>query len=308
MRLSVILCTIRRPDLVAQCIRSLERQTYQDFEVLVVGGPRQTYCSEELSSTRAIRCLTAPKGLARARNVGLAEAHGDIICFFDDDVVLSDDFLARTVAIFDDPGFADIVGLTGYDTHSYGMRIGWKWRLRRVLGVTRTLEAGASDHLGRNVPLNFAKPFDGYREVAWLPGFCQIFRAERIAGLLYDEESRAAEDRDFALAAGERGRMLMVGDLELAHHHDREARDSAASAVRRSSFALGRSFAKRRRSAVDWIAIGRNLFADVLIDSVVAAAKPSRATWQIVPNRVAGFVEGLQSLPPSVTRVNPASR
>jgi glycosyltransferase involved in cell wall biosynthesis len=297
MFLSVIICTNRRPEVIRQCLLSFESQLFQDLEVLIVGGEQElpVESRRSMSGSLNFHFLTSPPGLPKARNVGLRRASGQIICFFDDDVVLEENFLSKVVTIFQDPRLADVGGITGYDVATYPCPISLRWRLRRWLGITPTLVPGSSNHLGRNVPVNFLQPFSGFHDVKWLPGFCQIFRREAIEGLFYDEDT-PAEDRDFSLQVGSRCRLVVCGDLRLAHYQDREGRGSATAATRQAAFGLGRSFAKRRRSYGDWLRTVHNIVGELLIDTLVAVCRPSWLRCKIAIVRVTGFVAGLNSL------------
>ena len=304
MKISIIICTIRREDLIAKLLDSLDAQSYDDFEVSIVGkqGAEAEAGSPPDRRRYSLRRLTAPKGLARARNVGLEAAGGELICFLDDDVVLAPDFLATAAACFGRPEMTDLGGLTGYDTANYGQPVPPRWRLRQRLGLTRSLEPGDADHLGRSIPLSFLPPFEGCREVKWLPGFCQIFRRSAVEGLRYDELA-VVEDRDFSMEVGRRWRLAICGQLRLAHLFDPQGRHRQAVQVRRAAFGLGRSYAKRKRTG-DWGFICRTVAGEFLIDLLILLRKPS---WQNVKTpfyRLDGFFSGFSSLHQTTTRIS----
>jgi glycosyltransferase involved in cell wall biosynthesis len=125
-RLSVILCTYNRCNLVLNALTSLRRQTlsYADFEILVIdnGSSDSTlnavrhYVSAGRHEPRKndevwkVQCLSEPKnGLAYARNTGLLAASGEIAVFLDDDTVADPYFLERLLQAYDETG-ADAIG------------------------------------------------------------------------------------------------------------------------------------------------------------------------------------------------------
>jgi glycosyltransferase involved in cell wall biosynthesis len=299
MFVSVIICTIRRADVVRELLGCLHAQSHREAEILVVGGADPSAGSEYEASVPEdglpLRFVTAGKGLARARNAGLAAARGEVICFLDDDVAVPTDFLARVAAVFESPAMADVGGITGYDTANYACSVPMRWRLRRLFGVTPSLEPGFSTPLGRSIPFSFLKPFSGVREVQWLPGFCQIFRQEAIGDLQYDEVIEV-EDRDFSMEVGRRWRLLVVGELKLAHRRDDEARYSNVRQTWRASFGLGRSFAKRSRSFADRLQAVHVLVAEFVLDVLVAIARPSADNWRLPMTRANAFLAGYRSL------------
>lgn len=295
MRVSVIICTIRREEIVSALLDCLHAQTWRNAEVLVVGSSTQPEIDRPATETKLrVRFLPAPKGLAPARNVGLRCADGDLVCFLDDDVLLGPEFLEKAVATFSDPAHADVGGLTGYDTENYPYPMTMRWRFRRWLGITPSLQPGDASPLGRSVPFSFFQPFSGVREVKWLPGFCQFFRAEAVRGLFYDEMI-IVEDRDFSMQVGEKWRLMIRGDLHLRHLRDGEARHPNHVQTWRASFGLGRSFAKRRRYVTDWFTIFHVLAGEVLIDVLSLVARPSLVALKLPMWRVNGFLSGLGS-------------
>ena len=87
-RVSVLLRTKDRPGFLAEALDSLRRQTFTDFETVLVndGGTIPTPLLEPAPG-RAIRVIAppAPGGRTRALNVGLAAARGTYVAYLDDD-------------------------------------------------------------------------------------------------------------------------------------------------------------------------------------------------------------------------------
>jgi glycosyltransferase involved in cell wall biosynthesis len=90
MHFSLILATINRVSDVADFLHSLSRQSYGDFDLIIVDQNTDSrldpLVSEYEKRFRINRIFTLP-GLSRSRNVGLPLASGDIIAFPDDDCV-----------------------------------------------------------------------------------------------------------------------------------------------------------------------------------------------------------------------------
>ena len=97
---SVIIPTYNRADLVRQALASVKAQTYRDFEIVVVddGGTDGTY--EALSADPELRVLRHPhrRGVAAARNLGVAAARGEWLAFLDSDDLWLPDKLARQIS------------------------------------------------------------------------------------------------------------------------------------------------------------------------------------------------------------------
>lgn len=96
--ISVIVAAYNTEKYIAKCLESLKKQTYPDFEVIVVvdGATDKTLDICEAFSKRDRRFMTIYRengGLAAARNTGLERCTAEYITFVDSDDYVSPDFL-----------------------------------------------------------------------------------------------------------------------------------------------------------------------------------------------------------------------
>lgn len=111
-RVSIILPHLNEPDLLT-CLRSLDRQRADGipFEILVVDNGSTILPEGTVSLVAGARLLHQPiPGPGPARNLGAAEAEGDILLFIDSDCVAMPGWLSRIVCFFDENPKIDIVG------------------------------------------------------------------------------------------------------------------------------------------------------------------------------------------------------
>lgn len=105
MKTSVIVCSYGgNEDLVEQCIGSLECQTYQPEEIILVVDTeeeRESYSNSNILHNTRVVC-SGKRGLAAARNKGVETSAGDIIAFIDDDAVADENWLYEIVNSFTD--------------------------------------------------------------------------------------------------------------------------------------------------------------------------------------------------------------
>ncbi len=95
---SVIIPTYNRAAWVTEAVASVLAQSYQDFEVLVVDDGSTDATLEALAPVlRQITLLRAParRGVAAARNLGIAAARGEWLAFLDSDDLWRPEKLAR---------------------------------------------------------------------------------------------------------------------------------------------------------------------------------------------------------------------
>jgi GT2 family glycosyltransferase len=108
-RVSILVATTARPDLVEPCLTSLfERTSYGNWEVLLLVNKRVRQLPEraallngftERFNARVIDYPDQPFNYSRVNNLGAAQAAGDILCFLNDDTeVMTADWLEQLVA------------------------------------------------------------------------------------------------------------------------------------------------------------------------------------------------------------------
>ena len=100
-RVSVVVCAYNAAETLHDCLSSMERLNYPNFEVIVVNdGSRDGTgaIARQYSSCRVIDLDHA--GLSAARNAGLAAATGDIVAYTDADVRVDPDWLTFLVQPF----------------------------------------------------------------------------------------------------------------------------------------------------------------------------------------------------------------
>ena len=85
-RVSVVVCAYNAADTLDDCLTSLAALTYPDVEVIVVNDGSRDATSAIARRYPGVRVLDIPNGgLSAARNVGLAQATGEIVAYTDAD-------------------------------------------------------------------------------------------------------------------------------------------------------------------------------------------------------------------------------
>jgi glycosyltransferase involved in cell wall biosynthesis len=97
---SVIIPTHNRAFLVQEALASVQAQTYQDFEIVVVDDGGTDGTAAALAEWREVKVLrhSQRRGVSAARNTGIAWARGQWLAFLDSDDLWLPDKLARQVA------------------------------------------------------------------------------------------------------------------------------------------------------------------------------------------------------------------
>jgi glycosyltransferase involved in cell wall biosynthesis len=103
LRASVVVATRDRPVDLRRCLECLSKQqTSADFEIIVVdNNPSSGQTPGVVADFPGVRLVNeSRKGLAYARNAGIAESSGEIIVTTDDDTVIPPQWLDRILAPF----------------------------------------------------------------------------------------------------------------------------------------------------------------------------------------------------------------
>jgi glycosyltransferase involved in cell wall biosynthesis len=220
---SLLLCTVGRTEPLFRMLGSLVMQSFRDFEVVIVDqnppGLIEPVLAPFAASLNIVHC-TAPRGLSRARNVGLAQCRGAVLAFPDDDCWYPADLVARIVALFQ--AWPDI------DVHS-----------------GRTLDAEGRDSLGHFL----AQDAPITKQNVWSAGnsnsmFVRTSAARHVAG--FDEslgvgaatKFQSGEETEFVLRLLARGAKGWFHH-DLFVHHDQVLADDAAALRRVRAYAPG---------------------------------------------------------------------
>jgi hypothetical protein len=101
-RISVLIPTLCRYTYLNATLNALRQQSIAPYEVICVDqtprAERQTELYEQFSDLNLQVVWQDQPGQCSARNAGLAQVKGDIICFLDDDVEIGKNYLERLLA------------------------------------------------------------------------------------------------------------------------------------------------------------------------------------------------------------------
>lgn len=117
MKASIVISTLNRDLFLRRTLGVLEKQTYKNFEVIVVCGPSTDNTNKEVEAykekIKIVNCDVA--NLCISRNIGIKNSSGDIICFIDDDCIPNKWWLENIVNSFTSDDIAGVGGIV-YNT------------------------------------------------------------------------------------------------------------------------------------------------------------------------------------------------
>jgi GT2 family glycosyltransferase len=230
---TVLVPSYRRPDALVACLDGLFAGSRLPEQIVVVLRDTDEQSREAFNEWMAdhgdlqteiidLAEVSTPGQMA-ATNAGLDIVTGEVICFIDDDCVVTERWLARLLAHYDDP---DVAGVGGRDiVHENG----------QIIGEPHA-DVGLLTWYGRKIGNHHQPGFEEPRPVAHLKGANMSYRRERIAPFDVHLRSGVFNDTDISLAATEEGGVLIYDPLAAVHHyprprydgHDRDTEDLEA--------------------------------------------------------------------------------
>lgn len=121
---SVIVVSRHRPEALLRCLQALSLQDHPCYEVILVADPAAVETRPDLPLKRV--CFDRAN-VSQARNLGLAQAAGQVVAFVDDDAVAEPVWLSQLSAAFANP---QVIAATGWTRGPDGMC--WQARGQRV--------------------------------------------------------------------------------------------------------------------------------------------------------------------------------
>lgn len=229
MNVSLIIASRGRPKSLGLLLSALRFQRDIAFEVIVVTDlerPQVHALTPQGREIRYVHCGAA--NLAKARNLGIRAAGGDIIAFCDDDAIPEPNWLARLTAPFCQ---AHINASTGFVRGRNG--VSWQWR------------ATAVDAYGNDLPLDIttATQVSSDVHVVKTVGTNCAFRASALAQIGgFDEAYRFfLEDTDLAWRLGKLGGKTAIVPRAEVHHAYAASATRTKRRVPKSLFEIGAS-------------------------------------------------------------------
>lgn len=218
VRFSVVIPTMNRTHLLRETLQSLRACDPCPDEVIVIDADSDesardvTVMFDELFPS-PVRYIRSKPSLAIQRNLGIAEASGDVIVFLDDDVELEPPIFELLQQAYGD---RSIVGATGQVIEPNAhRRAGMHSAVRRFLPG-----GGAEGSFTRYGYPRYIQRVDTPRDVEYMLGCFMSARREAAKEVGFDEQLGGyalAEDEDFSFRLSRLGRIRYLPDI-VVHH------------------------------------------------------------------------------------------
>lgn len=228
MKISIIIPTYNRPQELKNCIQSILAQTVKPDELIIIDdGELSKLPFEEECKNFGINYIYYKKdipGLTASRNKGIELASGDIIFFFDDDLVLFSDYIDEILKVYkgDSKG---IIGGVGGITEYKSLKL--KTIFKKIIEILflvsgfkegKVLPSGFSVNLGDGL-----FPIKKIRTVDFLSGGISSFRRAVFQEFSFDTKTYLGygfgEDKDFSFRVSQKYKLFINPCAKVLHFH-----------------------------------------------------------------------------------------
>jgi len=231
---SIVIPTYQRAAQLERLLSALEKQTYKNFETIVVDDG-STDTTGDVAKNRRLKYVRLPhRGRVHAKNYGAKEAKGSVVLFLDDDGITSPN-LVHEHARLHGPSDVGVVGgslVSPRQRLNFGAQQDENLLLKRIWNIVVYL--GMKDEAGRILPN--AVTVDNFeakgkvREVDHVPGGnmsvrMSVFEEARGFDLCYYGVAYR-EETDLCVRIKRKGyRVIFNPKAELLHlgHHERRS-------------------------------------------------------------------------------------
>lgn len=231
MKISIIICTRNRPDDLKKTIPSILAQTRLPDEFLVVDSSDDLRLENDLNSIASpflIRYFHTSPGLTLQRNVGIRNAKGDLLFFFDDDVELDVDYIQRIEKVFFEDTQRDIGAVGGRiknllkpDDTSPRVQVN-KAVFNLIRFVFGLEDYGSGNYRFSGMP-TFPHKLLSAKMCETLTGCCMAFRREVFEKIAFDEKLPGyglMEDVDISKRALDAGYKIRYEPAAALNHNE----------------------------------------------------------------------------------------
>ena len=119
MNFSLIICTYMCPESLLTLLKSVESQVLYPNEIIIVDGSINNLTKQEINkypfkNLKYFEVTPNDRGLTKQRNFGISKVSNaiDIVCFLDDDIILTKTYFKNLIETYNE--FPEAGGVGGY--------------------------------------------------------------------------------------------------------------------------------------------------------------------------------------------------
>ncbi len=251
MKFTLIVCTFHRAEPLLTLLNSLVNQEFYPNQILIIDGSIDDETQRRLKehsfkNLEYFKVDSQNRGLTKQRNFGIERVatSSQIVCFLDDDIVLTPTYFQNLLDTY--RKFPDAVGVGGYiknevqwikdkevlkfddfEYDGFTRKLGSRHLLRKKLGLQPDVPPGYIPDFSNGYAIGFLPPTGkSYKVESFMGGVASYRKVlfNRIKFSSYFEGYGLYEDMDFCLRASKIGQLYVNTAAQLYHHHNESGR------------------------------------------------------------------------------------
>lgn len=248
---SLIICTYMRSDALLHLLNSVNTQSLYPNEILIIDGSiddrtKSLIEKNRFKNLKYFKVGTIDRGLTKQRNYGinLVDENYNIVCFLDDDIVLTSSYfknLIETYSLYPEAlavgGYitneVEWVKISGVESNDKFYYDGWmrsepsRFKMRSKFGLLPDVSPGFLPTFAHGRSIGFLPPSGKVYQVEQIMGGVSSYKREVFSTLsfsTYFEGYGLYEDADFSLRLAKKGKLYVNTNAMLSHYHDGSGR------------------------------------------------------------------------------------
>lgn len=253
MNFSLIVCTYMRSKALITLLESVKEQTLYPNEIIIVDGSTNTKTKEVLSdeSYENLRYYLVDendRGLTKQRNFGIAKVSNaiDIVCFLDDDIILTKTYFKNLIETYNDYPEAGGVGgyiinevnwrklkpkekttFTEYEIDGYVRNLGSRNVIRKKLGLLSNRSPCFMPKYSNGFSVGNLPPNNKIYEAEYFMGGVSSFKKDVVTNIKFSEYFEGYglyEDLEYCLRVSKNYKLYVNTGATLHHYHEEGGR------------------------------------------------------------------------------------
>ena len=242
-----------RPQALLRLLQSVEVQTVCPNEILIIDGSTNSETEivlkeKTFQNLKYFKVDNDHRGLTKQRNYGinLISKSSEIVCFLDDDVILTPTYFATLLNTY--KLHPEALGVGGYITNEVSWRLlkpsekptlkqftydgyvrseGARFVLRKKLGLDANTHPGCMPDFAHGRSVSFLPPSGKIYKVEQFMGGVASYRKKTLDTQKFSEYFEGYglyEDADYTLRLSNKGKLYVNTAAQLSHFHEASGR------------------------------------------------------------------------------------
>lgn len=231
---SIVIVSRNRPEALRRCLTGVGQLQYAPFEVIVVADPAGAAVARDMPFADALKLVAFDRpNISAARNLGVAQAAGEVVAFIDDDAVPEPQWLRHLTAPARQP---EVAAMTGFVRGRNGISFQYRARQLNAQGTPEEFDVD---------PENFSVLVPPQGGAIKTEGTNMAFRREVLVALGgFDPAFHYyLDETDLNMRLARAGHATAIAPLAEVHHGFAANHMRSSNRIPRDLFDIGASWA-----------------------------------------------------------------